>query len=139
MIYTITFSPSIDYIIENNNNNFNSKGLTRVEQYYLYPGGKGINASYIINQINVKNKAISFSYGKTKELFINLLKTNNIKNYKLIPINSKLDIRINLKYFGTDTKYEVNGPSPLLSDNEFNTLKKYLKKIKPGGHYFYYG
>lgn len=126
MNYTITFSPSIDYVI--NNDNFNQNGLTRINEYYLLPGGKGINASFIMNEISVKNKAIIFTYGQTKPLFINLLKKYNINNYTNIDLNNNIDIRINVKYFGSNS-FEINGPSPKLSKNEFDLLKEKLSKL----------
>ena len=57
MIYTITFSPSIDYVI-NTKNKFNSNDLNRVEDYELVPGGKGIYASIVLKRIGFDNKAI---------------------------------------------------------------------------------
>lgn len=129
MNYTITFSPSIDYIIENKNNKFNNNSLTRVENYYLVPGGKGINASYMMNQIGVKNIALTYAYGKTKDLFVNLLKEYNVKSYKIIPCNCNSDIRINVKYFDKLNHFEINGPSWKLSNNDLDNLKKQLKKL----------
>ncbi len=126
MNYTITFSPSLDYVI--NNNKFNQNGLTRINEYYLFPGGKGINASFIMNELSVKNKPIIFTYGQTKSLFINLLKKYNIKNPINIELENNLDIRINVKYFGSNS-FEINGPSPILSKKEFELLKQKLSKL----------
>ncbi len=78
MIYTITFSPSIDYVI-NTNNKFNSNDLNRVEDYELVPGGKGINASIVLKRIGYENKAISFLGGKTKKLFLDLMSEENVE------------------------------------------------------------
>lgn len=129
MNYTITFSPSIDYIIDNNKNTFNPKNLTRVENYYLYPGGKGINASIIMNEIGVNNSAIFFSYGKTAELYDSLLSENKIKNFEKINIKNDLDLRINIKYFDLKNKFEINGPSPKILSKEFDLLKKKLNDL----------
>lgn len=139
MNYTITFSPSIDYIIDNKNNVFNPKNLTRVENYHFYPGGKGINASIIMNEIDVKNTAIFFSYGKTADFYDNLLNENKIKNYQKINIKSDLDIRVNVKYFDPKNKFEINGPSPKLSNNEFKELKKTLSNLSKNDIVFIMG
>lgn len=130
MNYTITFSPSIDYVINNNKNDFNINGLTRVENYWMFPGGKGINATYILNNLFVDNKAIYFSYGKTKQMYQDLLNANNIKNTIAIETDNKLDIRINIKYFGVKNNFEINGPSFKLSEQDLNNLKDQLKNLK---------
>ena len=120
MNYTITFSPSIDYVIDNQINKFVKNNLTRVENYYLLPGGKGLNATYIMNELNVKNTAITFTYGKTEKLFLDLLKDYGIKNYEAINLKSDLDIRINVKYFDKENNFEINGPSPKINKKEIN-------------------
>ena len=43
MIYTVTFSPSIDYIVRLSNMRFNVTNRTDSEEFYF--GGKGINVS----------------------------------------------------------------------------------------------
>lgn len=129
MNYTITFSPSIDYIIDNQDNLFKNNNLTRINSYYLFPGGKGINASFILNQIGIKNKAIVFEYGKTADLFFELLKTNNITNIESIKVKSDIDIRINIKYFDNKNKFEINGPAPKIDDSAFEGLLKKLSKL----------
>ena len=58
MIYTITFSPSIDYVI-NTKNKFNSNDLNRVEDYELMLVGKAMNASIFLKRIGVENRVIS--------------------------------------------------------------------------------
>ena len=129
MIYTITFSPSIDYVVNNQKNKFDANGLTRIEKYNLFPGGKGINASYILNELKLENEAIIYTYGKTKQLFLELLEKHNLKNVSEIDVESNLDIRINLKYFGFDNKFEINGPSIKIDENNLNKLKNKLSNI----------
>ncbi len=139
MNYTITFSPSIDYVIDNQINKFVKNNLTRVENYYLLPGGKGLNATYIMNELNVKNTAITFTYGKTEKLFLDLLKDYGIKNYEAINLKSDLDIRINVKYFDKENNFEINGPSPKINKKEIDELKDKLKKLKENDIVFIMG
>lgn len=46
MIYTVTFNPSIDYVV--NMDNFTTGKVNRVSQDFKYPGGKGINVSRVL-------------------------------------------------------------------------------------------
>ena len=49
MIYTVTLNPSIDYVIELDSLNHGS--VNRVNEENIYPGGKGINVSNILNEL----------------------------------------------------------------------------------------
>ena len=49
MIYTLTFSPSIDYFIKVKD--FESGKINRAENYKFVVGGKGINVSLILNDL----------------------------------------------------------------------------------------
>lgn len=125
MIYTITFSPSIDYVI-NTKNKFNSNDLNRVEDYELVPGGKGINASIVLKRIGFDNKAISFLGGKTKNLFLDLMSDEKIE---LINFDSDNDTRINVKMFAQDASFEVNGARAKISQEEYNKLLNFIDQL----------
>ncbi|MGL5357892.1 MAG: 1-phosphofructokinase [Metamycoplasmataceae bacterium] len=138
MIYTITFSPSIDYIVENNKADFNSNNLNRIEEYYFTPGGKGINASIILNDLKIDNKAIIFTGGKTEKLFFDLLNDYKI-NFSSIPLNEGQDTRINFKYFSNKNKFEVNGPSFSINNNQYENMINILKDISENDYVFIMG
>lgn len=125
MIYTITFSPSIDYLF--NLDKVNTDGLNRIKDFHLYPGGKGLNASYILNGIGIKNQAIIFSGNETQVLLEELMKKNKIKNFINIPV--KQTTRINVKCFAKDQCMEINGPGNLIDKKTFNQLKTQLKDL----------
>lgn len=125
MIYTITFSPSIDYVI-NTKENFVNDGLNRVSDYQLFPGGKGVNASVILKRIGFENKAISFLGEPVKNLFLNLL---NNEGLETINIDVNEPTRINIKMFSKNNSFEINGKKPEITSNEFNKLNSILDKL----------
>lgn len=125
MIYTITFAPSIDYVI-NTDNKFEINGLNRVTDYDLFPGGKGINASVILKRIGFENKAITFLGGTTKKLFLDLLKKENLE---VINIDVSIDTRINVKMFAKNSSFEINGKKPIISLNEYFQLNKLIDQF----------
>lgn len=128
MIYTITFSPSIDYVI-NTDQQFNANDLNRVEDYQLYPGGKGINASIILKRIGYENKAITFLNGATKNLFLDLIKSEQLD---LIDFGSENPTRINIKMFSADTSFEINGAKAIISQLAQKQLLDFVEqKINP--------
>lgn len=122
MIYTITFSASVDLFLDSKNE-FNKKGLTRYENFYLLAGGKGINASIILQRNNFANKALSFLSGQFEALIKDQLKKESVD---LISFKSDNQTRINLKYTDQNNNFEINGPKAIISNQEFNKLLNYL-------------
>lgn len=124
MIYTITFAPSIDYVI--NSSKFDNNSINRISDYELVPGGKGINASIILNRIGIKNKAITFLGGNTKNLFLNLIKKEKLE---IIKINVDDETRINIKYNTSKNNFEINGKKPNLTEKAKTKLLKIINKL----------
>ena len=135
MIYTITFSPSIDYVI-NTDKEFKSNDLNRVDDYEFLPGGKGINASIALKRIGFDNKAITFLGGSTKNAFIDLIQNEKVK---LIDLESKNDTRINVKMFAKNATFEVNGARATIDKSQYDKLLKLISKMKKGDFVFIMG
>ncbi len=51
MIYTVTLNPSIDYIVKLDE--LKTGSTNRVNEEYVYPGGKGINVSRILKELEM--------------------------------------------------------------------------------------
>lgn len=125
MIYTITFSPSIDYIV-NTNKEFNPNDLNRVDDYEFLPGGKGINASIVLKRIGFENKAITFLGGNTKNLFLDLLKDEKIE---LIDFCANNQTRINLKMFAKNSHFEINGARANIEKDQYLKLIDFINTL----------
>jgi len=63
MIYTITFNPSIDYIVEVDD--FQLGKVNRTANEYILTGGKGINVSIVLNNLGIESQALGFIAGFT--------------------------------------------------------------------------
>ena len=63
MIYTITFNPALDYIVRVND--FKVGQVNRTSYEEIYAGGKGINVSIVLNNLDVENIALGFIAGFT--------------------------------------------------------------------------
>ena len=63
MIYTVTFNPSLDYIVKVNN--FKLGAVNRTTREDIYAGGKGINVSIVLSNLGYKSKALGFTAGFT--------------------------------------------------------------------------
>lgn len=65
MVYTVTFNPAIDYVVQADDITVGSVNRTRGEKIYF--GGKGINVSMVLAELGVKSKALGFVAGFTGE------------------------------------------------------------------------
>lgn len=65
MIYTVTFNPSLDYIVAVEN--FKVGMTNRASQERLLAGGKGINVSTVLSNLGVDSVALGFTAGFTGE------------------------------------------------------------------------
>ena len=63
MVYTVTFNPAIDYVIQMDELKTGSVNRSKSER--MYCGGKGINVSLVLAELGIKSKALGFVAGFT--------------------------------------------------------------------------
>ena len=63
MIYTVTFNPSLDYIIRVNH--FQTGEINKTYYENILPGGKGINVSIVLSNLGHDSTALGFMAGFT--------------------------------------------------------------------------
>lgn len=123
MIYTVTFNPAIDYVIEVDN--FRSGIVNRVKNNEKFAGGKGINVSRVLNNLNVKSIVLGFVGGFTGNFIEDSLERQGIKT-KFIKVAE--DTRINVKLKST-VETEINGSGPNISSENLNELFKIIENL----------
>lgn len=123
MIYTITFNPSIDYVIQVDN--FSLGNVNRVKEDYKYPGGKGINVSRVLNNIGVKSKALGFIGGFTGKYIKDFLESEGIDT-EFIYVDGETRINVKLK---SQEETEINGAGPEIKEEDLNKLFKKIEKL----------
>ena len=64
MIYTVTFNPSLDYIVTVPH--FTCGMVNRTSEEKIFPGGKGINVSMVLKNLGLENTALGFYAGKRR-------------------------------------------------------------------------
>ena len=77
MIYTVTFNPSLDYIVTVED--FKLGRVNRTSTELIYPGGKGINVSRILQRLGIDNTATGFIGGFTGRFVTDSLDAEGIK------------------------------------------------------------
>lgn len=134
MIYTVTFNPSLDYIVAVDDFKLGLTNRTSFE--LLLPGGKGINVSTILMNLGIENMALGFIAGFTGDEVIRRLEVMGIKN-GFIRIEEGLT-RINLKLKTIDGT-EINGMGPRISEEKVQMLMDKLATLEAGDVLFLSG
>ena len=127
MIYTVTFNPSLDYIVSVDDFKL---GLTnRTSSELILPGGKGTNVSTVLKNLGIESTALGFVAGFTGNEIVKRLNDIGIKS-DFISIENGIS-RINLKLKSIDGT-EINGAGPDISEEKVNELMDKLNQLKEG-------
>lgn len=134
MIYTVTFNPSLDYIVSVENFRL---GLTnRTSSELMLPGGKGVNVSTVLMNLGIENTALGFVAGFVGDEIIRRLEEMGVQN-GFIRIEEGVS-RINLKLKSIDGT-EINGQGPVISPEHVEELMKQLDRLGEGDVLFLSG
>jgi len=127
MIYTVTFNPSLDYIISIKD--FQMGKTNRTCQEQMLPGGKGINVSTVLWNLGIENVALGFTAGFTGEEILRRMKEIGFHCDFIQVKNGCSRINIKMKDFdGT----EINGQGPCIGQEAIEELMKKLDCLKAG-------
>ena len=134
MIYTVTFNPSLDYIVSVEDFQL---GLTnRTSSEMLLPGGKGINVSTVLMNLGIESTALGFTAGFTGDEITRRLEVMGVKN-GFIQVGKGFS-RINLKLKSIDGT-EINGQGPVIGTDKVDMLMKQLGELGKGDVLFLSG
>ena len=129
MIYTVTFNPSLDYIIRVDN--FRTGQINRTAREMILPGGKGVNVSIVLSNLGHDSKALGFTAGIIGEDLEDLLQKSGVST-DFIRVKNGCS-RINVK-MRSDTETEINGQGPVIEEDEIRQLFARLDQIESGDY-----
>ncbi|WP_411169074.1 1-phosphofructokinase [Clostridium sp. MB05] len=127
MIYTITFNPALDYIVRVEDFKLGQVNRTSYEE--VYAGGKGINVSIVLNNLNVENVALGYIAGFTGDEIERRVKSFGCST-DFIKLKDGVS-RINVKLKANEES-EINGQGPNITSNDLEELYKKLDLLKEG-------
>lgn len=127
MIYTITWNPSIDYIVSVKE--FRVGEVNRAVSESMFPGGKGLNVSMVLKNMGVDNTALGFIAGFTGKEIERQVKQAGVRS-ELIHVPCGCS-RINLK-LKSNQETEINGCGPEIKEKEIKELYQKLGQLKEG-------
>ena len=127
MIYTVTFNPSLDYIVSVRN--FEEGNVNRATDEMILPGGKGINVSIVLNNLGMDSHLLGFIAGFTGKEIERMVSDDGCIS-EFIKVDNGLS-RINVK-MRSEKESEINGIGPEISNSEMTQLLDKLDKLKEG-------
>lgn len=128
MVYTVTFNPAIDYVVRMDGDLL--PGMTNrsaSEEYYF--GGKGINVSMVLAEMDVKSTALGFVAGFTGRAIDEGVKAQGIDT-DFIHLKDGIS-RINVK-LKADEETEINAQGPKIDEASQKELMDKLSKLEKG-------
>lgn len=127
MIYTVTFNPSVDYVMYPTTLDMGYTNRSTGEE--MYAGGNGINVSTILTELGVDNVAMGFLGGFTGDFVLDTLQRQGI-NTNFVRLD-KGNTRINVKLNGIIMTI-INGMGPNIPISKVDELFTRLDRIGRG-------
>lgn len=123
MIYTVTFNPSIDYILRTPP--LQEGEVNRAVGEEMRLGGKGINVSVILSRLGIATVALGFCAGFVGDALVEMVRQEGVDS-DFIPLQEG-NTRINVKLWGDSGKVtEINAGGP---DIDADAMETFYRKI----------
>lgn len=125
MIYTVTFNPSLDYIVRLDS--FTAGEINRTNYEQVLGGGKGINVSIVLSNLGHKSTALGFIAGFTGDEITRQLEGFGVKQafIRLTEGFSRINVKVK-----ADKETEINGQGPDITPEAQQNLFEQLDQLK---------
>lgn len=127
MIYTITFNPGLDYVIDMPHLKLGTINRSKGENIYF--GGKGINVSVVLKELGLRSYALGFIAGFIGDAIEQGVRDMGI-NTDFVRLDSG-NSRINVKVRSSE-ETELNGKGPDISADALEKFYAKLDRIQDG-------
>ena len=123
MIFTVTFSPAIDYVVDLNKLEIGE--INRTVREFAYPGGKGINVSLVLANLGKPSVATGFLGGFTGDYIKSELARRGIAS-GFIEVDGVTRINVKIRA-GKETA--INGQGPHITAENIEQLIRQLERL----------
>ncbi|MBA4688224.1 MAG: 1-phosphofructokinase [Candidatus Galacturonibacter soehngenii] len=125
MIYTVTFSPCLDYAVWVDELKLGE--VNRVDKEHMLPGGKGINVSIVLHNLGYDSMALGFVSGFTgREIEAQVKEMGLSCNFiHLNQGNSRINIKLK-----AEEETDINGIGPVIGEKHLQKLFEQLERLK---------
>lgn len=128
MIYTVTFNPAIDYVVQLSHPLTPGKINRNAGEDFQF-GGKGINVSNVLKNLGFESTALGFIAGFTGEALEKGLQNMGLST-RFISVREGMT-RINVKVKAAE-ETEINGIGPVITSADMDALYAQLDTLCPG-------
>ena len=138
MIYTVTFNPSLDYIV--GVDEFKTGKVNRTAEELILPGGKGINVSIVLKNLGMESIPLGFAGGFTGEEIHRLLKERKVEE-QFVRVKkgiSRINVKLRSLQVGENgektvsEESEINGMGPEIGGEELEIFYQQLDALQKG-------
>lgn len=123
MIYTVTFSPALDYIVDLDE--LKVGAINRSKKEKMLAGGKGINVSFVLSNLGTKSVAMGFLGGFIGDYIQKQVQSKGI-DCDFVRLDG--NTRINVKIKGM-VETAINGQGPEVGEEKNEELIKKLEAL----------
>ncbi len=127
MIATVTFNPSLDYIVRVDDMRLGAINRTAYEQ--ILPGGKGVNVSIVLGNLGHESRALGFVAGFTGDELERLCARAGVRA-DFIRVAEGMT-RVNVKVKSAE-ETELNGQGPRITEKDVEALFAKLDELSAG-------
>lgn len=124
MIYTVTFNPSLDYVVHLDYLKIGELNRTQSEE--LQCGGKGINVSIVLSRLGMENTALGFVGGFTGEALRTKLHQMGVKEQFTMLTQGQTRINVKVK---SEKETEINAKGPCISPDDMARFMNGLSSL----------
>ena len=117
MICTVTFNPSLDYIVRVDDMRLGVINRTTYEQ--VLPGGKGINVSIVLGNLGHESRALGFLAGFTGAEIARRVREAGVSADFIEVVEGMSRINAKIK---SNEETELNGQGPLITEADIEQL-----------------
>lgn len=132
MVYTVTLNPALDHIVFVSDLKVGE--LNRMNKELIEVGGKGINVSVVLSELNVKSKALGFVAGFTGDEIERRLHGRGIDTdfIRLDSGESRINLKIKNHSANSYSETDINSDGPDISDEALASFFAKLGIIEDG-------
>lgn len=132
MIYTVTFNPSIDYIVAVDS--FLPGTINRTTDEKMFPGGKGMNVSMVLKNLGVESVALGFLAGFTGDNIRKMLEKKGVTaDFIFVEGLSRINVKLrSIENGKVREETEINGQGPVITEEAIKTLYEKLDALQDG-------
>lgn len=127
MIYTVTFNPSVDYVMHPLSLDMGFTNRSKYEEFTF--GGKGIDVSAMLTNLHVPNVCMGFIAGFTGGFVEQALHDYGVRT-DFIRLDSGMT-RINVK-IDLISETRINGAGPYIPQDKYDELLAKIDRLVPG-------